>query len=63
MEAPLLNIGDYEGMDNIGMIINYSSRDELVTCPGGTFPVGEVISESKDLLTVSGKLSTFNCIY
>lgn len=40
MEPTLLNIGDYTGMKNVG----------------GTFPIGEVFSESKDLATVNGEL-------
>jgi hypothetical protein len=40
MEEVKLNIGDYEGMTNVG----------------GTFPVGEVFTEPKDLNGVNGKL-------
>jgi len=39
MEASLINCGDYTGMDNIG----------------GTFPVGEVFTEPKDLAKVNGE--------
>ncbi len=39
MESAKLNIGDYTGMDNVG----------------GTFPIGEVFSESKDLNQINGE--------
>lgn len=38
VESPKLNIGDYEGMENIG----------------GTFPIGEVFTESKDFAQMNG---------
>lgn len=38
LEIPKLNIGDYEGMNNIG----------------GTFPIGEVFTEAKDLGKMNG---------
>jgi hypothetical protein len=38
LEVPKLNIGDYEGMNNIG----------------GTFPIGEVFTEAKDLSKMNG---------
>ncbi len=44
MEETLLNVGDYTDIQNVG----------------GTFPVGEVISESKDLTQVSGELMVFS---
>ncbi len=40
LETPKLNIGDYTGMDNIG----------------GTFPIGEVFTESKDFTRMNGSL-------
>lgn len=40
MEDAMLNIGDYEGMNNVG----------------GTFPIGEVFTESKILENVSGEI-------
>jgi aminopeptidase len=40
MEPALLNIGDYSAMKNVG----------------GTFPVGEVFSEPKDLSKVNGEV-------
>lgn len=43
MEATKLNIGDYEGMKNVG----------------GTFPIGEVFTEPKDLSQVNGDLMIF----
>ncbi|MFZ2252925.1 MAG: hypothetical protein WAW13_01975 [Minisyncoccia bacterium] len=43
VEIPKLNIGDYTGMENIG----------------GTFPIGEVFTEGKDLSRMNGSL----CIY
>jgi hypothetical protein len=39
MESAKLNIGDYSGMENVG----------------GTFPIGEVFSEPKDLTKVNGE--------
>lgn len=38
LESPKLNIGDYEGMENIG----------------GTFPIGEVFTESRDFAGMNG---------
>jgi leucyl aminopeptidase (aminopeptidase T) len=38
VESPKLNIGDYAGMENIG----------------GTFPIGEVFTESKDFAQMNG---------
>jgi hypothetical protein len=43
LEPALLNIGDYTGMKGVG----------------GTFPVGEVFSEPKDLAKVNGEFSVF----
>lgn len=43
MESALLNIGDYSGMRSIG----------------GTFPVGEVFSEPKDLTSINGEVMVF----
>jgi aminopeptidase len=43
MEAAKLNIGDYTGMKNAG----------------GTFPIGEVFTEAKDLRTVNGQVLIF----
>ncbi len=43
MEPAKLNIGDYSGMKNIG----------------GTFPIGEVFTEPKDLILVNGELMIF----
>jgi hypothetical protein len=43
MESALLNIGDYTGMKNVG----------------GTFPVGEVFSEPKNLQHVNGHVMVF----
>jgi len=43
MEPTKLNIGDYEGMTNVG----------------GTFPIGEVFSEPKDLSGVNGEAMIF----
>ncbi|KAL0480583.1 hypothetical protein AKO1_002444 [Acrasis kona] len=43
MESALLNLGDYTGMANVG----------------GTFPVGEVFSEPKELTNVNGKVLIF----
>lgn len=40
LEIPKLNIGDYTGMENIG----------------GTYPIGEVFTEAKDLCMVNGSL-------
>jgi len=40
LEIPKLNIGDYTGMENIG----------------GTFPIGEVFTEAKNLHMVNGSL-------
>lgn len=44
MEDTKLNIGDYTGMKNIG----------------GTYPIGEVFTESKDLKTVNGEAMIFS---
>ena len=44
MEDARLNIGDYSGMKNVG----------------GTFPIGEVFSEAKDLATVNGEVKIFS---
>jgi leucyl aminopeptidase (aminopeptidase T) len=38
VESPKLNVGDYAGMENIG----------------GTFPIGEVFTESKDFAQMNG---------
>lgn len=43
MEEPKLNIGDYTGMENIG----------------GTFPIGEVFTEAKDLSKLNGSLMIY----
>lgn len=43
MEPTKLNIGDYEGMTNVG----------------GTFPIGEVFSEPRDLAMVDGEVKLF----
>jgi aminopeptidase len=43
LEEPKLNIGDYTGMENIG----------------GTFPIGEVFTEAKDLSTMNGSLMIY----
>lgn len=43
VEVPKLNIGDYTGMENIG----------------GTFPIGEVFTEAKDLSKMNGSLSVY----
>jgi len=43
MEPALLNLGDYSGMKNVG----------------GTFPVGEVFTEPRDLSAVSGEAYVF----
>jgi len=43
MEPTKLNIGDYEGMTNVG----------------GTFPIGEVFSEPRDLAMVNGEVKLF----
>ncbi len=43
MEPSKLNIGDYTGMNNIG----------------GTYPIGEVFSEAKDLTMVNGEAMVF----
>lgn len=43
MEECKLNIGDYEGMENIG----------------GTFPIGEVFTESRDLSQVNGEFKIY----
>lgn len=43
MEETKLNVGDYTGMKNIG----------------GTFPIGEVFSEAKDLTRVNGEVMIF----
>ena len=40
LEIPKLNIGDYAGMENIG----------------GTFPIGEVFTEAKDLSQMNGSM-------
>ncbi len=40
LESPKLNIGDYTGMENIG----------------GTFPIGEVFTEARDLARMQGSL-------
>ena len=40
LEVPKLNIGDYTGMNNIG----------------GTFPIGEVFTEARDLSRVNGSI-------
>jgi len=43
LEEPKLNIGDYTGMENIG----------------GTFPIGEVFTEAKDLNAMNGSLTIY----
>lgn len=43
VETPKLNIGDYTGMENIG----------------GTFPIGEVFTEAKDLSRMNGSLMIY----
>src|SRR3989339_1352602 len=43
VESPKLNIGDYTGMENIG----------------GTFPIGEVFTESKDFLQMDGSFMIY----
>ncbi len=43
LEIPKLNIGDYDGMENIG----------------GTFPIGEVFTESKDFLQMNGSFMAY----
>ncbi len=43
LEVPKLNIGDYTGMQNIG----------------GTFPIGEVFTEAKDLSKMNGALMVY----
>jgi len=43
LEMPKPNLGDYTGMENIG----------------GTFPIGEVFTEAKDLTQVSGSLMVY----
>ena len=43
LEVPKLNIGDYTGMQNIG----------------GTFPIGEVFTEAKDLSKMNGSLMVY----
>jgi leucyl aminopeptidase (aminopeptidase T) len=43
LEVPKLNIGDYTGMENIG----------------GTFPIGEVFTEGKDLNQMNGSLMVY----
>lgn len=43
MEEPKLNIGDYTGMENIG----------------GTFPIGEIFTEAKDLSKLNGSLMIY----
>ncbi len=43
MEPTKLNIGDYDGMTNVG----------------GTFPIGEVFSEPRDLARVNGEVKLF----
>lgn len=43
LEEAKLNIGDYEGMDNIG----------------GTFPIGEVFSEAKNLQDMNGEINIY----
>jgi hypothetical protein len=43
MEPTKLNVGDYAGMTNVG----------------GTFPIGEVFSEPKDLARVNGEVKLF----
>ncbi len=43
LEMPKLNIGDYTGMENIG----------------GTFPIGEVFTESRDFAHVNGSIMLY----
>jgi hypothetical protein len=43
MEEPKLNIGNYEGMENIG----------------GTYPIGEVFTEARDLARVNGEVKIY----
>lgn len=43
LEIPKPNLGDYAGMENIG----------------GTFPIGEVFTEAKNLFTVNGSLMVY----
>ncbi len=43
MEPAKLNIGDYTGMENVG----------------GTFPIGEVFTEARDLSKVNGELKIY----
>ncbi len=43
LEAPKRNTGDYSGMTNIG----------------GTFPIGEVFTEAKDVFTANGEVRVF----
>lgn len=43
VEIPKLNVGDYTGMENIG----------------GTFPIGEVFTEARDLSKVNGSLMIY----
>lgn len=43
LESPKLNIGDYEGMENIG----------------GTFPIGEVFTESRDFAGMNGSFMIY----
>jgi len=43
LEVPKLNIGDYTGMENIG----------------GTFPIGEVFTEAKDLKNMNGSVMIY----
>jgi aminopeptidase len=43
VEVPKLNIGDYTGMENIG----------------GTFPIGEVFTESKDFAQMNGTIKVY----
>lgn len=43
VETPKLNIGDYAGMENIG----------------GTFPIGEVFTESKDFAHMNGSVMIY----
>lgn len=43
VESPKLNIGDYTGMENIG----------------GTFPIGEVFTESKDFAQMNGSFMIY----
>lgn len=45
LEVPKLNIGDYSGMENIG----------------GTFPIGEVFTEARDLAAMNGDLHIYAC--